>query len=560
MTASAPSSSAAHPQQPVGRLKTAFLLLRDLSPILAGPLLFAGGAFHLLSAALPQLTDRLKALSNWLPLGVIEFSHLAGSVVGTLMMLVAFGVVRRLQGARIMGIVLCTAATLFTWLHGASYLEAAYMAGLVVLLAITGSAYWRQSRFSDMTPGPLGLLLLIVVVAVVGWAGLFYYQSVPYSDELWWRFVLDGDVSRYLRGAAAVLATCALVLVWILFQPKRPVHFDLPQRTELAGWMNDVQEARPVSRFALTGDKFEFSNDDGSARLFFGIRGDSWISMGGPVGDPDKFSDLVWRFRVEADRHNAWAALYSIEENELAPVLDCGLTVRKIGESAILPLTDFSLQGGSKSALRQIMRKGEREGLTLEMVEPGQRLLPDLETELKAVSDAWLKAHGGHEKSFSLGQFDPEFLSHCQLAIIRQGEKAVAFVSLLVDPKEKRWRGDLMRYDQAPPQTMEWSFLQIALWGQQHGWSELDLGMAPLSGLSSRRFSPLISRLGVLAFDHGEAFYGFEGLRQFKSKFRPVWRPLYLASPAGPRALLALLVVALLTSGGWRNLLGGGRR
>ena len=68
----------------------------------------------------------------------------------------------------------------------------------------------------------------------------------------------------------------------------------------------------------------------------------------------------------------------------------------------------------------------------------------------------------------------------------------------------------------------------------------------------------MTSRLGAMAFDHGEAVYGFEGLRQFKSKFRPVWRPLYLASPAGPRAVFALLTVALLTAGGWRNLLSGG--
>lgn len=535
------------------------LILRDLSPKIAGPLLFAGGAFHLLSAALPQMTGRLKALSNWLPLGVIELSHMAGSVVGTLLMFVAFGVFSRIQGARIMAIILCAAAAIFTVLHGASYLEAGYLAGLCCLLAFTGQAYWRQTRISDIQPGPIWIVLFAIVVCLVGWMGLLRYEAVPYSDELWWRFVLDGDVSRFLRAAAAVVATGVLIIVWVLFQPKRQISFDIPDAQTLSHWLNDAETARPVTRFSLVGDKYEFSNEDGSARLFFGIRGHAWISMGGPAGDPAKFSDLVWKFRMEADRHNSWAALYSIEETELAPVLDCGLTVRKIGESAILPLVHFSLEGGSKSTLRQIMRKGEKEGLALEVIEPGQTLSDELLNELRQVSDAWLSAHGGHEKSFSLGQFDPNFLSLSCLAIIRQNCKIVAFVSLLADPKDRRLLVDLMRYSEAPPQTMEWSFLHIALWGQTAGWRELDLGMAPLSGLSSRRFSPMTSRLGALAFDHGEAIYGFEGLRQFKSKFRPEWRPLYLASPAGPRALFALLAVALLTSGGWRKLLGGGR-
>ncbi|MAT34646.1 MAG: GNAT family N-acetyltransferase [Ponticaulis sp.] len=558
MTHAAPGKTADNGQGTHTSLKRVLLALRDVSPMIAGPLLFAGGGFHLLSAALPQLTGRLKSLSDWLPLGVIEFSHLAGSIVGTLMMFVAFGVFRRLQGARILGIALCASGSVFTWLHGASYLEAIYLAGLCLLLALSGPAYWRQTGVSNMTPAPVWLLVFVIVICLVGWVGLIRYQSVPYSDELWWRFVLDGDVSRYLRAAAAVLATCALIIIWVLFQPKQPLHFSTPEASELANWLDAAEEARPVTRFALTGDKFEFVNEDGSARLFFAVRGNAWISMGGPAGDPDKFSDLVWKFRMEADRHNAWTALYSIEESELSPVLDCGLTVRKIGESAILPLPDFSLAGGSKSSLRQIMRKGEKEGLTLEVQEAGQPISDELASELRRVSDAWLSAHGGHEKSFSLGQFDPDFLSLGMLAIIRQNGRAVAFVSLLVDPKERRMLVDLMRYHEAPPQTMEWSFLNIALWGQENGWAELDLGMAPLSGLSSRRFSPMTSRLGAMAFDHGEAVYGFEGLRQFKSKFRPVWRPLYLASPAGPRAVFALLTVALLTAGGWRNLLSGG--
>ena len=115
-----------------------------------------------------------------------------------------------------------------------------------------------------------------------------------------------------------------------MFQPKQPLHFSTPEASELANWLDAAEEARPVTRFALTGDKFEFVNEDGSARLFFAVRGNAWISMGGPAGDPDKFSDLVWKFRMEADHHNAWTALYSIEESELSPVLE--VDGRKIGD------------------------------------------------------------------------------------------------------------------------------------------------------------------------------------------------------------------------------------
>ena len=42
----------------------------------------------------------------------------------------------------------------------------------------------------------------------------------------------------------------------------------------------------------------------------------------------------------------------------------------------------------------------------------------------------------------------------------------------------------------------------------------------------------------------------------YKAKFGPVWRPKFIAAPTTTPLALALLDVALLTSGGWLGLLG----
>jgi phosphatidylglycerol lysyltransferase len=112
---------------------------------------------------------------------------------------------------------------------------------------------------------------------------------------------------------------------------------------------------------------------------------------------------------------------------------------------------------------------------------------------------------------------------------------------------------------------MDFLFCELMLWGRAQGFRWFDFGMAPLSGLQAQPEGGLWARAGALVYRHGEHFYHFEGLRRYKAKFGPVWRPLYLASPGGV-ALPAILVdVAALMSGGLPGIVSkggafGGRR
>lgn len=84
--------------------------------------------------------------------------------------------------------------------------------------------------------------------------------------------------------------------------------------------------------------------------------------------------------------------------------------------------------------------------------------------------------------------------------------------------------------------------------------------MAPLAGLKAGRHAPALNNVGQIAYDRGEALYGFRGLRSYKAKFQPDWRPLFIAAPPRVSLPVALAAVALLTSGGVRGLIGFGRK
>ncbi|RKX47420.1 MAG: hypothetical protein DRP64_01095 [Verrucomicrobia bacterium] len=62
-----------------------------------------------------------------------------------------------------------------------------------------------------------------------------------------------------------------------------------------------------------------------------------------------------------------------------------------------------------------------------------------------------------------------------------------------------------------------------------------------------------IKQAVVVGWSDGELFYNFQGLRRYKGKFNPQWRPRYLASRGGTQLSAELLAVTMLISGSSRK-------
>jgi phosphatidylglycerol lysyltransferase len=220
-----------------------------------------------------------------------------------------------------------------------------------------------------------------------------------------------------------------------------------------------------------------------------------------------------------------------------------------VGEEGRVPLATWSLEGSARSGQRRTLRSVERAGCVFDILPPEE--VPALLPELERVSDAWLAAKHTREKSFSLGAFDERYLRRFPLAVVHREGRVVAFANLWLSATHQELSLDLMRYDPSAPRgIMEYVITRMILWGKAQGYAWFNLGMAPLSGLESRPLAPLWSRLGALAFRHGEHFYNFRGLRQYKEQFGPVWEPRFLAVPGGLALPRVLSNLATLISGG----------
>ncbi len=529
--------------------QTAARWVPPLVPRLLAATIFAGGAILLFSGALPAEGSRLRWLGELVPLSVIEISHFVGSLAGLGLLILAWGIWNRLDGAFHATVVLLAAGIAASLLKGLDYEEATILS--VVLLALVGSRgrFTRRAPLlhAPLAPGWIAAVGTVLVTSV--WLGLFAFRHVPFRTELWWQFALHGDAPRFLRATVGVVAGAAAFALTRLF---RSVSEGTPVST--AADLERIAPAlalatRTYASLVLMGDKSLLVSPSGRAFVMYGVSGRSWIAMGDPVGAADEYLTLVWRFRELVDRHDGHTVFYQAAPEQLPVYLDLGLRPLKIGEEAVVPLESFSLEGSARRGLRRTKRQVEAAGGVFDIVPPSK--VPDLLPELRAVSDAWLADRATREKGFSLGRFDPAYVSRFAVAMIRTAGRTVAFATVTTTPTKAELSVDLMRHTaDAPEGTMACLFTELMLWGRSEGYRQFSLGMAPLSGIEGRALAPLWNRVNALVFRHGEAVYHFQGLRQFKDKFDPMWTPRYLVAPGGlalPRVITDL--VAIISGG-----------
>jgi phosphatidylglycerol lysyltransferase len=519
-------------------------------PSALGAVTFLAGAVLLLSGALPPLRGRAAALSGALPLGVVELSHFIASVAGAALLVLAWAIYRRLDAAYVLTLVALAVGAAASLLKGLDWEEAVVLAVVAAVVAPARSAFYRRAA---LTREPFSPGWTVAVLAVLGasiWLGFFSYQHVEYRGELWWRFAERADAPRFMRasaGAAALLVVLGLqrLLRHAEAEPAPPSDADLERAAAIARAAPEI-----VANLALLGDKTLLFSGRGDGLLMYAVAGRSWVALGDPVGPAEARVELAWRFREEADRHGAWPVFYEVGVAHLPLYVDLGLTLLKLGEEARVPLPAFSLDGGERKGLRRAVREVEQSGATLEVVPA--HAVPPLLPALRAISDAWLAGKRTREKGFSLGRFDERYLRHFPMALVRDAAgEVVAFANLWTSDSREELAVDLMRHTTgAPAGVMDYLFVRLMLWGRDEGYRWFNFGMAPLSGFERRQSSSLWTRAGAWLYRHGEHFYNFRGLRQYKEKFRPVWTPKYLASPGGLVLPRVLANVTSLIAGG----------
>lgn len=407
-----------------------------------------------------------------------------------------------------------------------------------------GMGLW-WSRLRGMSPFRVFGVLAVVMVGLE--LGLEPLTELGFAYRLTHSVGQGGAIALLMIVAAAI--TRNLVSRAMSQSHEGPRQADVHQASAIVAQQDDA-----AAHLVGLADKHIVFSECGQAFLMYGKRGRTWIVLADPVGPHAAWPGLVIKLLRAAKAQGCRLAFYQVSQAFLPIAVDAGFSLFKLGDQAVVDVATFDLKGGDWLKLRRSINRAERDGLEFAIVLACD--VPAIMDELGAISDTWLSHHNAKEKGFSLGTFQRGYVASHPVAVIRLDGRIVAFANILTTQTRTTAFIDLMRHLPGIHRgAMDLLFVRIILHLKAEGYLKLNLGMAPLSGLSDRSCAPLWHRLGRFVFEHGERFYNFKGVQAFKSKFDPDWQPRYLAVSDRRQMPETMIDIVLLIGGGVRGLL-----
>lgn len=513
----------------------------------SGATLFSG-LLLLIGSSVALSPGTLHLLEDFFPLEIIELSHLLGGVTGMILILLSFALWHRVRAALLLASFLFIAGAILSFIQTLDYDRAVVLVLALLLLLVGQKQFYRRARLFS---GVFNLQWFLVTVAALAgflWLLFFSFKATTYQHDLWWQFAVNDQVSRGLRTLVAAISTYLILYVIYALRPPKTT-FELPDEKQLGQAAEIVARQDNVdANFVLTGDKALLWPENHAAFIMFATQGRSRVALGDPVGPEREAYELLWQFKQQAEDNRSRAVFYQVGSEHLDWYINAGFKLFKLGEEGWVDLEEFSLQGSKRSKLRQSHNRALRDGLSFKLVFPQHS--PRLLDSLESISNEWLESKSTREKGFSLGQFERHYLQHFPLALVYENNQLTAFANVLTTQTLHESSIDLMRHrNGASAATMEFLFVELMLALKAEGYAAFSLGMAPLSGLENRQGARQWDKFGSLIYKTGGDFYNFDGLRKFKDKFKPEWKPKYLAVNRGVNPYLAMVDIAALISG-----------
>jgi phosphatidylglycerol lysyltransferase len=515
----------------------------------------AGGILILVSTATPALRSRLPILEDVVPLPLVELGNFGAAMTGVLLLALARGLAKGYRTAFRAVVILLIVAGIFSILKGLDWEEALILAGVALFVLSQTPLFDRPSHGDFLEGRDVGVAFVALLAFLV--FGLFAHRVEAVTLDRLTQVGYAFERVRFLRTVGSVAIAVAAAGLYLLV--RLPVRFTRLASDGIDRALRlDAEIGRDTTPLMVAnGDKDVFFDKDDRGYCLYRTIGPYLVVFSDPVvrspQERPAFLDSLFVFAGEIDRRPVF---YQVSVQWIPPLHDRGYAFFKLGEEAHVMLDRVSLEGHEGKLYRQILRRAERDEVRFRVMMPYEveRVLP----ELRRISDDWLLTKEVRERQFSIGFFDEAYLRHFPLAVVEDKDgRILTFANLLLGHRREELSVDLMRYRSDGPREMDFLFVSLFFYGKARGYKRFNMGMAPLASVGQFRGAHSRERLANVLFQHGEHWYNFQGLRQFKEKFEPDWVPRYMAYQNAWEWPVAIAYTSALIAGGWTTILRG---
>ena len=504
------------------------------------------GVINIWSVVVRHFPAHTSFLREAFPIEFLHISRFLTLLSGFALIISSINIYKRKKRAFQLVLLLSVLSILFHLTKGLDYAEALFSLLLVITLLATRKKFTVKSSLPDLRLGVLSFVTAALVALGYGVFGFWFLDErnfgieIPFVDAIRKTILylsIAGDpqlVPRthfaqwFLRSLSWITVIAMVYAFYALFRPIIFRFRTLPQERHRAKDLLEKYGRSSLDFFKVWADKSYFFTPSQNSFLAYRVEGNVALVLADPVGPEEEIEGIVRSFS-ELCEENSWKLTFHQTLPDFVPIYKkLGFKKLKIGDEAVVNLEEFSLEGKRMKHFRHYMNQFEKTGIKAVTYEPP--IPEDVLSQVKAVSDDWLKIPGRRERGFTQGMFLTDYIRSTPLILVSdQKGKALAFMNIIPSYFKGETTIDLMRHrTDAPPGMMDYLFTKLFFLQKERGFTRFSLGMAPMSGFQEKDEASAEERAVHYFLQRLNFLFSYRGLLQYKKKFASIWEPRYI--------------------------------
>ena len=486
---------------------------------------FIGGAIILFSGVTDVSSSIIHKLDNYISPVILDSLHFVISAIGIALLFISRGLVLRIERAHKIAVFLLSLLFPLALINGYGYEKIIFLLVLLTLVIFAKKYFYRNLSLIAMKLSVLWFFIVLAVFILSTWVCFFVYRSDFYSINKFISVLFSAsDSGRALRVCIGMLITIIIVVIaetWKRYRYKQS-HIDLENINKI------LQESSYVyGKYAFENRSLFAMNTD--SYIMFSRVNDNAIVFGDPVGDNRMGKELIWDFKEMTDLKNINPIFVYLGYKNLKIYDDIGLNIASFGVDANVPLEKFSQNLNSISDIKALSEELESFGYSFEIVD--KKVFLENRKYIGFIDYQWEKYFGNLKNKM----FDVSFNVANKYIIVKKDNFISAYAYLLLSNNKFEAFVSNVRYSiDCDNKILQYILFKSVVWAKQNKYKWFNLGLTPSDEVIIDDEFNNKAKIFVFA-EHFK--YDMVALRNFKSKFNPLWKKKYVAFYTGKHTI-----------------------